>query len=196
MTETTDWNQWRGSWQTRGPTSEELTSAVARFRRAKRRAAGLRILEWTIVVLAVAFPVAAMRHAANVMEAALGIGAIAIVAGVAGFRAWNQRAERHALGTSAREFEEAARALHQAELRFVRFLWLVLSVESFFAAVWWYGGMEVHHDALAVLAIVMLWVPLLIVVATLTWSIRLWTEARRELATLAAHDREPEPIDG
>jgi len=195
MTETTDWTRWRGSWQTRGPTPEELTTAVTRFHRAKRRAGILLAIEWAIVGLAVVFPVMAMRHAANAAEAALGIGAIVIVLGVAGFRARNRRAERHALGTSGREFEDAVRSLRQAELRFVRFLWLVLGVEGVFAAAWWYGGMKVHHSPLSAIAVGMLWLPLLIVAITLGWSIRLRNTATREISASSLQTRTPGDTD-
>ena len=87
-------------------------------------------------------------------------------------------------GTSAREFDEAARSLHHAELRFARFLWLVLGVEGVFATVWWYGGIEIHHGALTPIAVWMLWVPLAVVVVTLAWSVRLRAGAKRELAAL------------
>ena len=185
MTETTDWDQWRGSWQTRAPTSQDLDSAMTQFERAMRRDAVMRGIEWAIVVSAVVFPLFAIRHAANAVEATLGIGAAVIVLGIAVFRGWNRYAERVALGTSAREFDEAARSLHHAELRFARFLWLVLGVEGVFAAVWWYGGIEIHHGALTPIAVWMLWVPLAVVVVTLAWSVRLRAGAKRELAALA-----------
>jgi len=173
MTETTDWEQWRSSWQAQIPTRRELDEAIARFERAKRRDTTLRVIEWAVVALGVAFPVAAMGHAANLIEAVLGIGATAIVLGVAGFREWDRRAERTALGSSALDFDEAVRALRRLELRFVRFLWLVLAVEGVFAAVWWYGGINVHHDVLSPVAIGMLWLPLIVVAVTVVWSIRL-----------------------
>jgi hypothetical protein len=185
MTETTDWNQWRGSWQTRGPSPEELTSTVLRFHHAKRRAEIIQVIEWAMVTLAAVFPLAAIRHAANLTEGVLGIGAVAIVVSVAAFRARNRRAERVALGTSAREFDVAVRSLRQAELRFVRFLWLVLGVEGVFAAVWWAGGIEAHHSALSPIALGMLWLPLVVVAVALGWSISLRAAAKRELAASA-----------
>jgi hypothetical protein len=136
--------------------------------------------------MGVVFPLAAIRHAANAVEATLGIGAVVIVVGVAAFRGWNRHAEHTALGASVREFDDAARSLRRAELRFALFLWLVLGVECAFAAVWWYGGIEVHHGALTPIAIGMLWVPLAVVVLTLVWSIRLRATARRELDRLDA----------
>ena len=189
MTETTDWEQWRSSWQRQTPTPRELDEAIARFERANRRDTTLRVIEWVVVALGVVFPVAAMGHAANVIEAVLGIGATAIVLGVAAFREWNRRAERTALGTSAQEFDDAVRALRRLELRFVRVLWLVLAVEGVFAAVWWYGGISVHHDVISPVAVGMLWLPLIVVAATLVWSIRLRASARRELDALATSPR-------
>jgi hypothetical protein len=190
MTETTEWGQWRGSWQTRAPTSEELDGAMTRFERAMRRYRVMRVAEWAIVVLAVVFPLLAIRHAADAVEATLGIGAAVIVLSVAVFRSWNRHAERVALGTSAREFDEAVRTVRYVELRFTRFLWLVLGVEGVFAAVWWYGGLEVHHGILTSIAVWMLWVPLAVVVVTLAWSVRLRARAKRELAALAVRDRD------
>ena len=189
MTETTDWEQWRSSWQTQTPTRRELDAAVARFERAKRRETTLRVIAWTVVALGVAFPIAAMSHAANLVEAVLGIGAAAIVLSVAAFREWNRRAARAALGASVQEFDDAVRDLHRMELRFVHFLWLVLVVEGVFAAVWWYGGIAVHHDVLSLVAVGMLWLPLIVVAATVVWSIRLRATARRELDALAAIPR-------
>ena len=96
MTATTDWDQWRGSWQTRAPTSEDVDSAVSRFEHAMQRYAVMRVIEWAIVVLAVVFPLLAIRHAANAVEATLGIGAAAIVLGVAAFRGWNRHDDCYA----------------------------------------------------------------------------------------------------
>jgi len=196
MTETTEWDQWRGSWQTREPTSDELKESMARFRRATRRDSTIRAIEWVITVLAIVFPLVAMRHAANVIEATLGIGALLIVTSVASFRAWNRRAERTALGSSAREFDDAVRALRRAELKFVRFIWLVLGVEGAFAGVWWYGGLAVHHSALSPVAVGMLWIPLLLVVMTLVWSARLKSDAMRELEALAHREPAASAVDG
>lgn len=188
MTELTDWDGWRGSWQTQEPTSQELHEALARFQRAKRRDSIIRVIEWGIIVLAVAFPIVAVRHAANFIEATLGIGTAVVVLGGSAFRAWNRRAERTALGASVREFDDALRSLCRAELRFVRFLWFVLAVEGVFATVWWYGGLAVHDLGFAPVAIAMLWLPLAIVVATLIWSLRLNAAARRELDALAVRE--------
>ena len=196
MTESADWDRWRGSWQTQEPTSHELDDATARFHRATQREAVIRVIEWAIVVLAVVFPVVAIRHAANLLEATLGMGAAIIVLGVAAFRAWHGRAERAALGASTREFDDAVRSLRGAELRFVRYLWFVLGVEGVFAAVWWYGGLEVHHNPLGPIAIAMLWVPLLLVAMALAWSVRLRADALRELASLAGRETAVPTSDG
>ena len=193
MTETSDWEQWRSSWQTQTPTPRELDDAIARFERAKRRDSILHIIEWAVVALGAAFPVVAMFHAANFIEAVLGSGAATIVLGVAAFREWHRRGERTALGASVQEFDDAVRVLRRTELRFVRFLWLVLAVEGVFAGVWWYGGINVHHDVSSPLAVGMLWLPLLVVAVTLVWSIRLRADARRELEAPTATPRTPHP---
>ena len=196
MTRTNEWDDWRGAWHTSGSTPRELDAAMTRFDQAKRRDSILRVVEWTVVALAVVFPLVAMRHAANVVEATLGIGAVAIVLMVASFRAWNRRAESAALGASARHFDDAVRSLRRAELRFVRFLWLVLGVEGAFASAWWYGGIEVHHDVLAPIAVTMLWLPLSVVALTLAWSMRLYADARRELAAPAGREGVADEADG
>jgi len=196
MTETTDWAQWRGSWQAPTSESRDLDDAMARFHRAKRRESIVRVVEWAVVVLAVAFPLVAMRHAANPIEGALGIGAVLITVGVAAFRSWRRRSERRALAESTREFDDAVRALSRAELRFVRFLWLVLAVEGVFATVWWYGGLEVHHEMFSPIAVAMLWIPLAIVAVALGWSIRLRGHALRDLAGLSAREIAAREVDG
>jgi hypothetical protein len=184
MTDTTDWDLWRGSWQTQQPTSLDLDEAMARFEHARRRDSTIRVIEWVIVGLAVVFPIVAMRHAANLIEATLGIGAAIIVLGVAALRHWNRRAERTALGASARDFDHAVRSMRLAEFRFVRFLWLVLGLEGVFATVWWYGGIAAHHSVFAPIAFAMLWLPLTVVAATMIWSVRLRADALRELSAL------------
>jgi len=190
MTETTDWSEWRSAWRTRPASPDDLAEARARFSAATRRATIIHAIEWVMTALAIGFPLVAIRHAANLVEAGLGIGAVAIVAGVSAFRGWNRRAENNVLAASARAFDDAVRSLRRAELHFTRFLWLVLGVESVFAGVWWYGGIEVHHDPLTPIAIGMLWVPLLVAVVVLAWSIRLHARAKRELANLEA-SRQP-----
>src|SRR5262245_42010521 len=106
MTELTEWDGWRDSWQTHEPTSRELNEAIARFQRAKRRDSIVRVVEWVIIALAVAFPILALRHAANLVEATLGISTAVVVLGVSVFRRWNRRAERTALAASVREFDD------------------------------------------------------------------------------------------
>ena len=195
MIDPTDWDRWRGSWQQPELGSIELEEAMARFQRAKRREATVRVAEWTIVAVAIAFPIAAMRHAANALEATLGIGAVVVVLGIAIFRAWNRRAERAALGTSAREFDSAVRGLRLAELRFVRFLWLVLGLEGVFFAIWWYGGLAIHDGWTSLLAIGSLWLPLLGAALVLVWSLRLRADALRELTALRSKEALARQVD-
>jgi len=185
MTAPDDWQEWREVWQEGRAAEAALEQPVERVRRARRTLTLTSAAEAALVVAALGGLGAALRHAADAVEMALGLSvAVAVVA------TWilHVAARRREAGTTAAaasEYVAVVRRLRRRQLRFVRFAWVLLALELTFLVWWWAGGIPVHRSELdAPIAIISLWIPVLAIAAFLAWTVRLYRRATHELQLL------------
>ena len=175
------WSELRSDWRAigHGPTADQ---ARAQVRRANRRLAMART---SIVLVAIAGIAAALSHAANTLEALLGLGA-----GVALALAWvaaviADRRTDAIIAETGERYAAARASILQAQLRVVRFVWIVLGTLLVFLVPWWIGGFAAHGDGmLSAIGLYAFWLPAAGIVALLRWTIARARSAGREVAAL------------
>ena len=179
-----DWERWQELWQTgRAPTLAQ--DAPRQIARARRRLFAARLIESAVAGVAILITAAALRHAGNSFEAALGL----VVGMCIGFL-WIQRIrvrEREDAGVAATSPEHLAvlERVRRQEGRLAQFIWIVLPLELAFLTPWWVIGSRVHHrtftDPSSWLTV---WLPIVGMLALFAWSVRLWRRARGELRAI------------
>ena len=180
-----DWQQWREVWKEGRATAPALDHPVERARRAQRTLAVTGAAEIALVIVALAGLGAALRHAADPVEMALGlsVAAAVVVAWIVHIAA--RRREASVASAVPSEYVAVMRQLRRRQLRFVRFAWVVLALELVFLTWWWARGLPVHRSELgSSIAIVSLWIPILAVAGLLAWTVRLYRQATHELRQL------------
>ena len=179
-----EWQEWEELWRADQTTPARLEELIARTRRARRGVRLMRLLSAVLAAVALAVVGAALWHAGNVFEIALGVvvgvGIIAVwVADVANRRSANDKVE-----APAEEYVATRRALCTRQLRFARLGWIVTALDLVFLIPWWIGGFRIHGAGFHLTQLLTLWGPLALMAAFVWWTIRLRRRALAELALL------------
>ncbi|OLC06970.1 MAG: hypothetical protein AUH41_11430 [Gemmatimonadetes bacterium 13_1_40CM_66_11] len=191
-----DWEQWQAEWQRAGKADAAAQDAPRQIARARRALAGTRLIESVVAGVAILVTAAALRHAGNAFEAALGL---VVGAGIAAL--WIQRIrlrerEDAAVATSSPQHLAVLGSVRRQEVRLAHSIWIVLALELTFLTPWWIVGTRVHHRTLTDPGSWMtVWLPILGMVALFVWSLRLRRRARAELRAierLRAQFRDPD----
>jgi hypothetical protein len=189
MTTTSDWERWSDRWRAEGVSDAELAAMVDRVARARRSMALVGVASLAVVVVALAVIAAALRHAANVFEAALGVvvGLGIVAAWVADAR--NARSSWSRPDASLDEYLRVRQALCLRRMRLARLVWVVAALDFVFLVPWWIGGFKVHGFGFHPLQILTLWLPLAVITALVAWAVRSYAAARVEEALLRERTR-------
>jgi hypothetical protein len=184
MMTTGDWERWEESWRAVGTTRAELDAMIGRTRRARRAIVLVRFLSVGVAVTALAVVAAALRHAGNPFEVALGL-----VVGIGIAAAWfadtvNQRRALDKVEALPSEYLATRRALCLRQLRFARLGWIVVALDLAFLFPWWIGGFRVHGFGFHVGQLLTIWGPVALMSAFVTWTFRVRSRALAELQKL------------
>jgi hypothetical protein len=193
------WSELRTAWHKGTPRSaraDDTARRVVGVERSRRRAA---LVRGAVALLAVSGLVAAVVHAANVLELVLAITVGSTIAATWLVSARAEARRRDMLALPAASYLAARRAALEAELRGLRFVWVVLALELVFFVPWWIGGLFAHAGALlGALTLSAVFVPAALAVALAIATARrqrvLGRERRRlEDAWRREQHDEPEP---
>ena len=189
---TTEWDDLRETWHGAAGDAPDAEIQRKALDAILRRQRGVVLAERAASLALLAIVVAALRHAASPFELALGIGVIAIVAASAAFQEWRRMREQIALTTASSQYVATVRAIRRSQIRFARLLWSMLGVELVFFAVWWYGGLGLHHSLMTPIALATVWLPLVTFGVLARWALKLRRTAREDLERLDRGRREPD----
>jgi len=181
---TTEWDDWRDAWGSltdAAPDPRIEAQKVAVILRRQRAIVRGERLSSAALVLIVA---GALNHAASPLELTLGVGAMCIVAASLAFQEWRRTRERSAIISAPTEFVATMRSIRRSQLRFARSLGTSLAAEMLFFAVWWYGGLGLHHSLMSTVVLATLWLPVLVFAALAPWAWTLHRTARDDLRRL------------
>jgi hypothetical protein len=183
-----EWDEWGARWRTARTSPAELEAMIERTTHARRAIALVRVLSTALAVAALAIVGAALRHAANPFEAALGL-AVGVGIGVVWLiDAINQREAHAGAEAPAGEYRRARRARCVRQDRFARLGWIVVALDLIFLVPWWIGGVAVHGNGFHLVQILTIWGPLALMAGFVAWTISLRRRARAELERLQATD--------
>ena len=191
MTEMREWEQWETRWRAARTSPAELEAMIERTMRARRSMSLLRHLSTVLAVVSLAVVGAALRHAGNAFEVALGL-----VVGVGIVTVWAVEAVNHrravaTVDAPAAEYREARRALCVRQDRFAKLGWIVVILDLVFLLPWWIGGMSVHGPGFHPIQLLTMWTPLALMAGFVWWTIALRKRARAELERLDEDDAPP-----
>src|SRR5215470_1227205 len=185
MNGTRVWEQWEESWRADRPSAAELEAMIARTRRARRGLTLVRLLSGALAVAALAVVAAALRHAGNALEIALGIVVSIGIVAVWSLDSLNHRRAVEHVEAPADEYRAARRALCLRQERFAKLGWIVVALDLTFLIPWWIGGIAVHGAGFHAAQILTIWGPLAMMAGFVAWTIVLRRRARTELRRLA-----------
>jgi hypothetical protein len=184
-----DWERWGERWRAERASGEELDAMIERTARSRRAILLVRVLSFGVAAVALGIVFAALRHAGNKVEVALGlIVSVGIIA------AWfldatNQRRAGERVEVRPFEYLEVRRVLCLSQLRFVRLGRIVAALDLVFLFPWWVGGIRVHGFGFH-LSQLGLWGPLTLIIAFVAWTVRVRSRALAELEALSSLTRE------
>src|SRR5262249_43006692 len=139
-----EWLEWERLWRADRTPPERLEELIERTARARWNLWVLRRLSTVLAVVALAVVVAALRHAGNAFEIALGVVVSVGIAGVWMLDLVNQRQASTKVEAPAEEYIAMRRALCVRQDRFARLSWIVTALDLAFLIPWWIGGFAVH----------------------------------------------------
>ena len=160
-------------------------SVGVRLTRA-RKALLARLVESAVAAAAILITAAALRHAGNPFEAALGlvVGASIGVLWIGRIRL-RDREDAGVARTSPGHLA-VLESVRRQEVRLAHFIWIVLPLELAFLTPWWVIGSRVHHRSLTDPGSwLTVWLPIVGMVALFVWSLRLRGRARAALRAIA-----------
>jgi len=184
-----DWQTWEDQWRTGGAPEGELRAMVERARRARRAGAALRALSAAVAAIALAV-VAALRHAGNRFEVALGLVVGLGIAAVWLLDARDEREAVEALAAPADAYRTARAALCRRRIRFARLGWIVVALDLAFLIPWWIGGLAVHGAGFHAMHLLTMWLPLALMAGFVAWTRALHRRAAAELEQIRAEPAE------
>jgi len=178
-----DWEQLQADWQRAGErAAADATQLIAKARRGRLVH---RLIEGAVAGAAILITAAALRHAGNPFEAALGL-----IVGIAIAALWVQHGrlrvtEDGAVSESSPMHLDVLASVCRQQVRLARFVWIVLGLELVFLTPWWVIGSRIHHRTLLDPAFwLTVWLPAAGIVAVFVWSVRMRRRARAELAAV------------
>jgi hypothetical protein len=188
-----EWETWQRAWLSApdAPPDGSLSDPAPSLRAARHWAMLAELVQAVVAVGGLGLLGIAMRHAANVGEAALGLSVGLTIALTWGAHIAARRGEAPALAADAVGFLAHRRAMRHRQLRLVRFVWTVLTLDLVFCGWWWAGGIAIHRHALSSpIVVATLWIPLVAMGALAAWSAWLGRMARADLRCLERAERE------
>lgn len=184
MTPDRDWDGLAERWLSEGMSHEALASLVERTRSARAAIRAMRLLAALAAIVALAVVAAALRHAANRFELALG-AAVAVGITVTWLMdASNRRQALENVDASPAEYIALRRALGARRIRFARLAWIVVGLDFVFLVPWWIGGLRVHGHGFNVAQVATIWAPVALMIAFVFWTVRMRRRAMAELRNL------------
>src|SRR5205823_3817529 len=143
-----DWAQWQADWQRAGHLADAAQDASRQIARARRGLLVARLVESAVAGAAILITAAALRHAGNPFEAALGL-VVGVGIGVLWIRRIRLR-DREDAGVAGSSPGHLAvlESVRRQEVRLAHFIWIVLPLELAFLTPWWVIGSRVHHRSL------------------------------------------------
>ena len=181
-----EWVAWEQLWRSDRIPPARLAELIEQTKRARRTLFLVRLLPTAVAMFALAIVAAALRHAGNAFELALGIVVAIGIAAVWSMNLANQRQARDNVETPADEYIAARRAVCVGQIRFARLAWIVTALDLLFLIPWWIGGFAVHGAGFHAMQLITLWGPLAIMIAFVLATVRLRRRASAELAALGA----------
>lgn len=177
--------QLRAAWVAPAGAERAATRAERQLASAKRSAQLGQAVLGAIALSGVALVGLALVHAANALEAALGIVVGAGICGAwLGWRALDRREQRAPDATTVEHLSRAA-GVRRGRKRLAEFVIVVLALDLVFLVPWWVIGTRVHARRITSAgAIGTMWLPLLVMALVLLWAVRTRRHAARELARL------------
>jgi NADH:ubiquinone oxidoreductase subunit 3 (subunit A) len=177
-----DWDALQDEWLRAGDAATTVASAGRQLRLARRGALIGQIIEAAIAGAAVAFVGLALMHAANVLEAALGIFVGAAICAIWLRRRDLAREEQRSLEAGTTDHLGLVRVVRQRQTRLAQFIWIVLALDLVFLVPWWVIGSRVHSRRLTDIGSVeTMWLPLLGMALIAVWAWRMRRRAKRDL---------------
>ena len=180
-----DWERWQADWRRGGHDAGVVQDVSRQIARARRGLFVGRLIEGAVAGAAILVTAAALRHAGNPLEAALGL-----VVGAAITALWLQRIrlrarEEGAVTASSPQHLGSLESVRRQQVRLAHFVWIVLALELVFLTPWWVIGSRVHHRTLTDPGSwLTVWLPIAGMLALFSWSWRLRRRARAELEAL------------
>ena len=177
-----EWERWQALWRRAGNAGAVAQAAPRQIARARRGLLVTRVVESAVAGAAILITAAALRHAGNPFEAALGL-----VVGVSIGILWISRMrlrdrEDAAVAGGSSGHLAVLESVRRQEVRLAHFIWIVLPLESAFLTPWWVIGSRVHHRSFTDPASwLTVWLPIVGMLALFVWSLRLRRRARAEL---------------
>lgn len=179
-----DWDGWSDQWRATHLPDAMLANLIQRATRARRSIAVLRVLSLSVTVFAVMIVAAALYHAANVFELALGfVVAFGICA------AWlldnaNQRSAHAHADAPPTEYLAMRRTLCIRRIHFARLMWVLAALDLVFLLPWWIGGFKVHGFGFRLMNVATMWGPLALIIGTVIAAGRSRAAAAAELKSI------------
>lgn len=174
--------EWTDTWQ-RTTESPAATQEVSRrLARARLESIAVRIVEGAVAVSALVLVALALMHAANAVEAGLGL-----FVGLAISAIWIQRGrirfrEQAGGDASSVQYLLVLRRTRQQRKRLAEFVWIVVVLDFVFLVPWWVIGSRFHHRSFTDAANwISMWLPILGFIALSLWALGVWRSARCEL---------------
>src|SRR3989449_3419027 len=139
-----DWERWQALWRRAGDAGAVAQDAPHQIARARRGLLVTRLVESAVSGAAILITAAALRHAGNPFEAALGL-----VVGVSIGLLWirrirlRDREDAGVAGTSPGHLA-VLESVRRQEVRPAPFIWIVLPPEPPFFTPWWVIGSRGH----------------------------------------------------
>jgi NADH:ubiquinone oxidoreductase subunit 3 (subunit A) len=189
MTTTQDWEQWQGSWRAESMSGVQLDALIAKTARARRAVAATRILSGVAAAIALLVVAAALRHAGNAFERALGL---VVAVGIIGTWLLDARNHGHALDrveSGPDEYANVRRELCARRIRFAYLGWIVVALDFVFLIPWWIGGVKIHGFGFDLMHIESTWGPIGMMLGFVVWTVRLRKRSLAERGRLATRAR-------
>jgi hypothetical protein len=190
MTAPREWDLLEQRWRAARTSSAELDAMIERAIQARRSIVAVQILSTAMAIVALAVVAAALKHAGNILETALGAIVGTGIARVWFMDALNRRDAAEKVEAPADEYRAARRALCARRMRFARLSWIVVGLDLVFLIPWWIGGFAVHGAGFHPAQIATIWAPLVLMAGFVAWTFRLHRRARRERDQLLLVTRE------
>src|SRR3989475_10596264 len=181
-----DWERWQALWRRAGNAGVVAQDAPQQIARARRGLLVARLVESAVAAAAILITAAALRHAGNPFEAALGlvVGASIGVLWIGRIRL-RDREDTGVAGPRPRPLA-GLRNRRSPVGGLAAFVWIVLPLELAFLTPWWVIGSRVHHRSLTDPGSwLTVWLPIVGMVALFVWSLRLRGRARAALRAIA-----------